>query len=124
MTDFCAVRETTSHGHWRRHRGHSTWTLKEHLFLAAWALPLTAKRILSEMERYSFTPWDRTDIYSFEALADEEFLRPERGARGRRGWPLDRIRSTVGGRVTYLAMLEHADALAAEGEADEENQDQ
>jgi hypothetical protein len=79
LRDAYVLRSQYGHGHVDAPRYQSTWTVREHLLLAAIALPLTVKAVLRDAGFYQFTREDVALDDSFDTLATlEPFSLPER----------------------------------------------
>jgi len=76
MREFYRIRGDFAHGNLRLSQPF-VWQPLEHIVLAAIAFPLLVRSLLASVGRYSLSDNDRAQINSFEALADEEFLRDE-----------------------------------------------
>jgi len=72
LRDAYVLRSQYGHGHVDAPRYLSTWTAREHLLLAAIALPLTVKAVLRDADFYQFTPEDVALDGSFDTLATLE----------------------------------------------------
>jgi hypothetical protein len=83
MDRLCAVRGSLAHGN-AEGACPSSWTLKQHLLLGAFCLPLLAKSKLAAMKLYDLTVEDENHIEAFEPLlAHENLFKPE----GSNQWP-------------------------------------
>lgn len=83
VRDFYALRGHVAH---RSHSGNypSIWTLKEHLLLVSFAIPLLVKQRLSTAGFYSLSRDDRIKVDVFEALCVRDFLKKPRQGKE---WP-------------------------------------
>lgn len=68
LRDAFSLRHQFGHGHVLTSRYPSSWSLSEHLLLAAWIFPVVVKALLVANGLYSFSSQDRFRNWSFDSL--------------------------------------------------------
>jgi hypothetical protein len=94
IRDFFRLRGDLAHGKVES-RYRPAWSLRNHLLLGSFALPLVLKSKLQSIGAYALTDRDQETIDMFEAQASEDHFAPLSDRRRPSSYPWNRVREEI-----------------------------